>query len=438
MRRPAIERRASYGAHSPLVGERGERTRELLIESALREFAARGFTATSVDEIAGGAEVSRATLYQYFESKEALFVELIDTSGAGLLKLVSSMGDLGPSTDGFAALRNWVSAWTDHFDTYSTVFVEWAKVNSPETPLRDPLDRFLQAHTRRLSTRLRAAGAPPSSASVTAVLMLSLLERGNYVRQMYWPDPEHRAAFVDGVSVALQRHIFPLTPAAVLHAVDAVDSSSALPALDVSGVVDPALRWSHLQRQGRSTVRRLLDAAEQVIGAVGYEAATVEQIVAEAGVARGTFYKYFGDRIEVMHALSDATVADHLAIHDLGDLTGDAALAEWMRRLLEFRRRRGTVLRAWTERVPDDEHLRVGAAVTGLAVRRTLHDFMGPELSPVSPSAAFMAVMALVEYFPVRSVGSSVAIAESVVDEHALRFLRTGVLGWPATRRRKI
>lgn len=439
MRRPAIERRASYGAHSPLVGERGERTRELLVESALREFAARGFHETSVDDIAGGAEVSRATLYQYFESKEALFVELIDASGARLLKLVSSLGALGPSAEGFAALRRWVSEWTDHFDRFSTVFIEWAKVNSPETPLRDPLDRFLAAHTRRLSSRLRAAGVGPGSAQVTAVLMLSLLERGNYVRQLYWPDAEHRSDFVDGLSVALQRYVFPRTPVGVLEVV-AGDrpGPSRLPELDTSGLVDPAVRWSHLQRQGRATVRRLLDSSERVIGAVGFQAATVEQIVADAGVARGTFYKYFDDRMEAIRALSDETVADHLAVHDLGGLSGDDALAEWMRRLLDFRRRRGTVLRAWTERVPDDEHLRFGAAVTGLAVRRRFQDFIGPDMAPVSPSAGFMMLMALVEYFPMRAVGSTISFSDEVIDDHALAFARVGLLGWPSTRRRRI
>ena len=37
----------------------------------------------------------------------------------------------------------------------------------------------------------------------------------------------------------------------------------------------------------------------------GYERATIEQIVAEAGVARGTFYLYYADKLSLFEALVD-------------------------------------------------------------------------------------------------------------------------------------
>ncbi|MEA2128635.1 MAG: hypothetical protein QOJ85_1526, partial [Solirubrobacteraceae bacterium] len=79
-------RRASYGPSSPVVGERGSRTRQLLLDAALGQFAQRGFHATVVDDIARAAGVSRATLYQYFDSREQIVTELLEECGAALMR----------------------------------------------------------------------------------------------------------------------------------------------------------------------------------------------------------------------------------------------------------------------------------------------------------------------------------------------------------------
>jgi len=75
-----IVRRASYGPTSPVVGERGARTRGQIIEVTLSLFAQHGVHATLVDDIAKSAGISRATLYQYFSSKEDLFRIAQDTN----------------------------------------------------------------------------------------------------------------------------------------------------------------------------------------------------------------------------------------------------------------------------------------------------------------------------------------------------------------------
>src|SRR5438046_10621848 len=49
--------------------------------------------------------------------------------------------------------------------------------------------------------------------------------------------------------------------------------------------------------------QQLIDAAKDVFAKKGYHAATVDDITRAAGVAKGTFYLYFGEKREVYYEL---------------------------------------------------------------------------------------------------------------------------------------
>jgi AcrR family transcriptional regulator len=57
---------------------RGER-RDAILAAALEEFAARGFAAARLDDVARRAGVAKGTIYLYFRDKESLFQELVRT-----------------------------------------------------------------------------------------------------------------------------------------------------------------------------------------------------------------------------------------------------------------------------------------------------------------------------------------------------------------------
>lgn len=60
-----------------------------IIEAAVAEFQDKGFAAASMDRISARSEVSKRTLYKYFESKENLFrsiVEELSNRFAGMMK----------------------------------------------------------------------------------------------------------------------------------------------------------------------------------------------------------------------------------------------------------------------------------------------------------------------------------------------------------------
>src|SRR2546423_12188213 len=61
------------------------RRRHQLLDVAGELFAAGGFHATSMDDVAEAAGVTKPLLYQHFPSKRALYRELLEDVGARLL-----------------------------------------------------------------------------------------------------------------------------------------------------------------------------------------------------------------------------------------------------------------------------------------------------------------------------------------------------------------
>jgi AcrR family transcriptional regulator len=63
--------------------------RSQLLEVALERFGPNGFHATSMEEIAEAAGVTKPVLYQHFGSKRTLYLELLETVGQELLHEVT-------------------------------------------------------------------------------------------------------------------------------------------------------------------------------------------------------------------------------------------------------------------------------------------------------------------------------------------------------------
>ena len=66
-----------------------DQRRQQLFEVARERFAQQGFHATSMDEIAEAAGVTKPVLYQHFPSKRALYVELLEETGRQLLSTLA-------------------------------------------------------------------------------------------------------------------------------------------------------------------------------------------------------------------------------------------------------------------------------------------------------------------------------------------------------------
>ncbi len=85
---------------------RAAERRQAIIDAALDEFIARGFTATRLDDVARRAGVAKGTIYLHFKDKESMFEELIRT---GLVPLIGQLhapppagGSVRAALEGFA------------------------------------------------------------------------------------------------------------------------------------------------------------------------------------------------------------------------------------------------------------------------------------------------------------------------------------------------
>lgn len=87
----------------PTQAERSGATRAALVAAGQRLFGERGFAATSIEEIAGSAQLTRGALYHHFESKESLFLAVFESVERDLMATAAKVAIRG--ADAWQRLR---------------------------------------------------------------------------------------------------------------------------------------------------------------------------------------------------------------------------------------------------------------------------------------------------------------------------------------------
>lgn len=94
--------------------------REQLLRTAVGVFAQHGYHATSMNDVAEAAGVTKPVLYQHFSSKRDLFIELLEEIGAGLRSTIAKATADAPGPrqqieEGFRAYFRFVDESSDAF-----------------------------------------------------------------------------------------------------------------------------------------------------------------------------------------------------------------------------------------------------------------------------------------------------------------------------------
>ncbi len=87
--------------------------REQLLAKASETFGSKGFTATSMNDIAVAANVTKPVLYQHFDSKHELFLEVLTKTAAQLNAAISAV--LKNAETGRDKVERGIAVYVDFF-----------------------------------------------------------------------------------------------------------------------------------------------------------------------------------------------------------------------------------------------------------------------------------------------------------------------------------
>jgi len=151
-----------------------------LLDAGVVVFEKRGYQAARVDDIVKEANTSHGTFYLYFASKEDLFRSLAVDVAAEMTALAASLGPVGPDTDGYAELRDWLDRFSHLYEHYQAVLTAWADAAASNTEFgrmgRDVMAQFTGALIARID-ETHVVGVDPQ---IAAVALVAMIERFNY------------------------------------------------------------------------------------------------------------------------------------------------------------------------------------------------------------------------------------------------------------------
>jgi AcrR family transcriptional regulator len=133
-----------------------ETTRERLLTAAAQEFARAGFERASVDAISLAAGYAKGTIYNYFPSKEDLFLAVVEEASAQVTAASPAPAD-APARERLAAVIAGFCTWAREHDAFARVLVRECLMGTPglyprvilaEAPLTRELETILREGAR--------------------------------------------------------------------------------------------------------------------------------------------------------------------------------------------------------------------------------------------------------------------------------------------------
>lgn len=354
---PAVEdagevvRRAPFGENSS-VGERGASTQRRLLRAALEVFSEHGYHDTRVELITEAAGCSRPAFYQYFSRKEDVFWRLAGHLANDMGELAESIHPVTPDAAGVAHLCDWLDAFTDLCAEYEPILSSYpaaARERRPDAEDTRGIGNRVGTAIFRWADRDHPALDQPALTNITVGIVM----RSIYYWQVGLGQLD-RSRFIDGLAQTIHR---------LLH--------GAVEGVNIAPVSHPparrAPRWpalpervgdDALRPRGRQTRRRLLDAGAAVLPVRGYHGTRVDDVVAEAGVSHGSFYRYFANKDDLFRVLAHeaaAAMVELVAGFPEGGEPG--ALRRWLDEWFLTYRDNGGVISAWQEIDADGDEL---------------------------------------------------------------------------------
>jgi AcrR family transcriptional regulator len=167
----------------PALRARYDRRRELVVETAARVFAERGYDQTSVQELTEAMGLASGGLYHYFESKQQLLIEICDQLMDPLLDEARELlaADDAPDEQLRALVRLWVAHVVEHRD-HMLVFQQERHLIERGDEWRNVRDGRKQFERLVAGALERVQPAPPGDGRLALAALLGMV---NHTAQWY-------------------------------------------------------------------------------------------------------------------------------------------------------------------------------------------------------------------------------------------------------------
>ena len=181
---------------APRVVDKEERRRSLLV-AAKTAFTERGFAATTVEDVARRAGVSKGLLYAYFADKEDLLFSVLDADFAEALEQMETLTASRPNLDAIQTLRlafGMMAGLLHEAETWVALSLEfWSAANVLESRqrFRDALNAQYATFRRWFAEVIRRGQAeglflPGLDAETEALVLAGVFDS---VGLQVWLDP---------------------------------------------------------------------------------------------------------------------------------------------------------------------------------------------------------------------------------------------------------
>ncbi len=163
--------------------------RDLIVQAAAEVFAANGYRDASMELIAGRAGVTAPVLYDHFDSKQALYLTLLDEHGRALLSRV--LAGATAARTAADALRAGIDAFLGFVQSHPFAWRMLFRDPPADPVIAEQYARRQAATTTALAAALRAGGATSDEgprAEQTGEVYAEMLRTGLNGVAAWWYD----------------------------------------------------------------------------------------------------------------------------------------------------------------------------------------------------------------------------------------------------------